>query len=97
MGIPGHEFPPLTGHNFAACKGDNPACSPEARYKAVAGGRDALYASESPDGIRWSRMVDQKMMTQGLFDAQNVAFWDAEWRVEQRPGVPHVWPGFKTP
>jgi len=69
-------------HNFCPFKDSNPACPPEARYKAVAsadrqGAR--LFAFQSPDGLRWSQMNGgQPILTQGAFDSQNLAFWDGE-------------------
>lgn len=73
-------------HNFAPFKDSNPACKPEARYKALAGGtmlvkgkkRDCLHAYQSADGIRWSKMAEEPVITDGAFDSQNLAFFDAE-------------------
>ncbi len=67
-------------HDFSPFVDTNPACPPEARYKAVgaAGFRKGLLAYKSPDGIQWSPMNDGKpIITQGAFDTQNIAFWDA--------------------
>lgn len=67
-------------HDFSPFVDANPACPPEARYKGVAalGMRKGLLAYQSPDGIRWSPMNDGKpVITQGAFDTQNLAFWDA--------------------
>jgi hypothetical protein len=64
-------------HNFTPFKDDNPACPPESRYKALAGGRGGLVAIHSPDGIHWSLMREQPVITKGAFDSQNLAFWDA--------------------
>lgn len=65
-------------HNFAPFKDTNPACKADARYKAV-GGSDAkgLHPFGSPDGIHWRRLSDKPVITEGRFDSQNVAFWDA--------------------
>jgi hypothetical protein len=65
-------------HNFAPFKDANPACKPEAAYKAIAGGRGGLYPFQSPDGVHWSRAHDAPVITRGAFDSQNLAFWDAE-------------------
>mgnify|MGYP000238802609 CR=1 FL=1 len=68
-------------HDFSPFVDANPACRPEARYKAVAaaGFRKGLLAFQSPDGLRWTPMNDGKpIITQGAFDTQNIAFWDAE-------------------
>ncbi|MFH1924250.1 MAG: hypothetical protein ABIP48_30725 [Planctomycetota bacterium] len=63
-------------HNFAPFKDTNPACKPEAAYKAIAGGTGGLYPFESPDGIHWSLSSDAPVITKGAFDSQNLAFWD---------------------
>jgi len=70
------------GHNFAPFKDANPACLPEARYKALAGGdggaKHGLYAFQSADGLRWSLIRDEPVITKGAFDSQNLAFWDPQ-------------------
>jgi len=70
----------LGAHCFVAFRDDNPDCSPEARYKGIARGRPVgkrgLYVFQSPDGIRWSLIKDEPVITQGAFDSQNLAFWD---------------------
>ena len=67
-------------HCFAAFRDDNPDCQPEAQYKAIARGRPlgekGLYIFQSPDGIRWSRISERPVITDGAFDSQNLAFWD---------------------
>jgi hypothetical protein len=35
-----------------------------------------LIAYKSADGLRWSKMSDGPVITQGAFDSQNLAFWD---------------------
>lgn len=69
----------------AVFKDENPAAPPEARYKALlpanrlpADHRRGLLAFQSPDGLHWSPMNDQPVLTDGAFDSQNLAFWDAE-------------------
>jgi hypothetical protein len=68
-------------HCFVAFKDDNPKCSPEARYKGIARGRPrgkkGLYVFQSPDAIHWKMMHPEPVITQGAFDSQNLAFWDA--------------------
>lgn len=68
-------------HGFAPFRDDNPACAPEARYKAVGGERRAtkgsLYAMKSSDGLRWSMLRNDPIITDGKFDSQNLAFWDS--------------------
>ncbi|MBM3334296.1 hypothetical protein FJY63_06510, partial [Candidatus Sumerlaeota bacterium] len=69
-------------HNFTPFKDANPACAPNARYKALAVGATALdgkkksclHAFASPDGIRWS-LLKEAVITDGAFDSQNLAFW----------------------
>lgn len=74
-------------HDFTPFKDVNPACRPEARYKAVGYGKGGLLAFQSPDGIHWEPMADGKpIMTKAAFDTQNLAFWD-EVRGEYRAYV----------
>lgn len=72
-------------HNFAPFKDANPSAPPDQRYKAVALGRvydpdgtahRVLNALASPDGLRWRKLRDDPVMTDGSFDSLNVAFWD---------------------
>jgi hypothetical protein len=67
-------------HCFTPFKDRNPGCSPDARYKAISRGRPrgkkGLYAFKSADGIHWSLMSDEPVITTGAFDSQNLAFWD---------------------
>lgn len=66
-------------HGFAPFKDLNPTCPPETRYKAVGAARRSeggLYAMVSPDGIHWSMLREDPILTQGAFDSQNLAFWD---------------------
>lgn len=71
----------LGTHCFVAFKDTNPDCPPEARYKGISRGRPVgsrgLYVFQSPDGIRWSLITDKPVITDGAFDSQNLAFWDA--------------------
>lgn len=64
----------------AVFKDDNPAAAPDTRYKAIvrSSGPHGLLALKSPDGIHWSPMSDTPVITDGAFDSQNLAFWDAE-------------------
>ena len=86
-----------SNHNFTPFKDTNPACKPEARYKAI--GRwlnlpdpappqpdetgypwppgAGLVAFQSPDGIHWSLMQEERIIKKTETDAQNVAFWDS--------------------
>jgi hypothetical protein len=68
-------------HCFAAFKDTHPDCTADARYKGIARGRPTgkkgLYVFKSPDGIHWTRIKDEPVITNGYFDSQNLAFWDA--------------------
>jgi len=78
---------PLVPPVIAPFKDGNPNCAPDARYKTVGVGkttlpgkdkpRHCLHAFKSPDGIHWSMMAEA-VITEGAFDSQNLAFWDAE-------------------
>jgi len=68
-------------HCFAPFKDANPNCAPDAKYKAFSRGRPqgkkGLYAFKSPDGIHWSLMKNEPVITEGYFDSQNLVFWDS--------------------
>ena len=64
-------------HNFAPFKDANPSCKPEQRYKALALGNIGLLAFQSPDGVHWSLVQNEPVITKGAFDSQNLAFWDS--------------------
>jgi len=67
-------------HCFAVFKDENPACPAAARYKAISRGRPlgkrGLYVFKSPDGLKWSLLAPEPVITEGAFDSQNLAFWD---------------------
>lgn len=64
-------------HNFAPFRDTNPSCEPEARYKALAGGKKkGLVAFTSPDAIHWTLASEEPVITEGAFDSQNLAFYD---------------------
>jgi hypothetical protein len=68
-------------HGFAAMKDSNPACPSDSLYKALGASNVwpyKLYAMKSADGLRWSMLQDEAVITEGAFDSQNVAFWDSE-------------------
>ncbi len=70
----------VISHNFAAFRDTNPAADPAARYKALGGlgfEHAGLFALGSADGIHWSLLSEAPVMTEGAFDSQNIAFWDA--------------------
>jgi len=70
---------------FAPFLDTNPDCKPEAKYKALGNGGAKqpqweglpLYAFQSPDGIHWSLMSEEPVITKGKLDTQNLAFWDS--------------------
>jgi hypothetical protein len=69
----------------AVFKDENPDAPPDARYKALLPAnfrpkdfRRGLLVFKSPDGLRWSPMSDKPILTDGAFDSQNLAFWDAQ-------------------
>lgn len=68
-------------HAFVPFRDTNPQRASEATYKALGvggGGEHGLYAFQSTDGIHWSLMQPDPVITKGAFDSQNLAFWDAE-------------------
>lgn len=70
-------------HNFTPFKDANPACPPDARYRALGsgGGKKGLYAFKSVDGIHWQLLQPEPVITVGAFDSQNLAFWDPHARL----------------
>ena len=73
-------------HTFAPFLDTNPASSDNERFKAMAAPRVAAPADiprglmrfGSPDGLRWHQVDQTPVITDGMFDSQNVAFWDAK-------------------
>jgi hypothetical protein len=53
----------------------NPNCPPEQKYKAVADGPINVLAS--PDCFHWTQLNEDPVVTEGLFDSINLAFWDS--------------------
>jgi hypothetical protein len=66
-------------HNFAPFLDTRPGCPAESRFKALGGlaSQGGLFAFQSADGIRWSLLHEKPVVTEGAFDSQNLAFWDA--------------------
>ena len=66
-------------HNFAPFLDTRAGCPAGSRYKALGGTatEGGLFAFQSADGIHWSLMHQQPVVTEGAFDSQNLAFWDA--------------------
>ena len=63
--------------NFTPFLDGNPACPPDERFKATTNGPGGLYALKSADGLHWSPLQAEPILTKGRFDTQNNAFWDA--------------------
>jgi hypothetical protein len=63
----------------AVFKDENPAAPADARYKAIvrSAGPKGLLAMKSPDGIHFTLLSEEPILTDGAFDSQNLAFWDA--------------------
>lgn len=65
-------------HNFSPFLDSNPNAIPNEKYKALAGTKKAgLFGFTSPDGIRWEKVDENPVFTDGIFDSQNVAFWSS--------------------
>lgn len=67
-------------HNLAPFIDTNPKCPPDMRYKAFGSAKKpqhGLLPFTSPDGIHWSVASTEPVITDGKFDSQNIAFWDA--------------------
>ena len=72
-------------HNFTPFIDRRADCPPDEKYKALGrglrtpdGGDGTVYkifAFKSADGIHWSRLQEEPVLTKGRFDSQNVAFW----------------------
>ncbi|MBX3436769.1 MAG: hypothetical protein KF861_04700 [Planctomycetaceae bacterium] len=70
----------LGSHCFVAFRDLNPDAAPNARYKGISSGvpdgKKGLYVFQSPDGIHWSLIRNEPVITDGAFDSQNLAFWN---------------------
>jgi hypothetical protein len=62
-------------HNFAPFADTRPNCPPDARFKALGGPWQELFAFASPDGVHWRPLQEKPVFTKGAFDSQNNAFW----------------------
>src|SRR5262249_31315015 len=62
--------------NLHVFRDTNPDCRKGEEYKGLSSGPGGLFALKSPDGIHWSRLKDQPIMTKGTFDTHNISFWD---------------------
>ncbi len=63
----------------AIFKDENPDATPDARYKALlrSNSPKGLLAFKSANGLDWSPIQTEPVITAGAFDSQNLAFWDA--------------------
>ena len=64
-------------HNFSPFIDTNPDAPSDQKYKAISGKNKniGIVPLSSPDGIHWQRVQDKPVITDGVFDSQNVAFW----------------------
>ena len=66
---------PVT-HNFSPFLDTRPGIDPAQRFKGLGGNEHTgLIAYTSPDGLHWTRLQEEPVVTGGMFDSQNVAFW----------------------
>lgn len=70
-------------------KDENPDAPADAKYKGifVRANPHGLLAFKSPDGLRWSPIQRDPIISEDVFDSQNVAFWDTlrgEYRIYWR-------------
>ena len=64
-------------HNFTPFVDSNPECTDDVRFKAVGGDdKTGLMLFTSHDGFHWKRASEKPIITDGLFDSQNLAFYD---------------------
>lgn len=63
-------------HNFSPFMDTRSDVEPAQRYKAVGGNSEVgLIAFVSADGVRFSKLRDEPIISKGAFDSQNVVFW----------------------
>lgn len=60
--------------NMFFFKDANPACPPEAKFKALAERKDVLYLFESADGVHFEEK--RILADDGAYDSLNICFWD---------------------
>ena len=66
---------PVT-HNFSPFLDSRAGVDSAERFKALGGNHESgLIAYVSPDGLAWTRLQDEPVFREGIFDSQNVAFW----------------------
>ena len=63
-------------HNFSPLLDTRPGVDPAQRFKALGGtAASGLAAFVSADGIHWTKLREEAVITEGALDSQNVAFW----------------------
>jgi len=63
-------------HNLSPFLDSRPGVPASERFKALGGSsKSGLIAYISADGIRWKKLREEPVITEGAFDSQNVAFW----------------------
>jgi pimeloyl-ACP methyl ester carboxylesterase len=67
-------------HNFSPFLDSRPGVPEDERFKALGGAihrnpGGGLVAFASGDGIRWRKLREAAVITEGAFDSQNLAFW----------------------
>lgn len=73
---------PVT-HNFCPMIDTRPGVAAAQRYRAVGGTGDKLFGFVSPDGLRWTKVRSEPLLSKEqmpfpfthLFDSQNLVFW----------------------
>jgi hypothetical protein len=69
------DMAPLS-HNFSPFLDAKPDVPDSQRFKALAGTeKSGLVGFVSADGLHWKKIRQKPLITQGVFDSQNVAFW----------------------
>ena len=70
----------VAAHNFTPFLDANPAAAKDERFKAIAYSHHGkgLGVFGSPDGVHWRELLDHAAITDGAFDSQNLAFYDAQ-------------------
>ncbi len=64
-------------HNFSPFLDPKPGCSPDEKYKAIAGHHpEGLQGYKSADCIHWEPIQSTPLITKGAFDSHNLAFFD---------------------
>lgn len=68
-----------SGHNFTVFRDSRPGVEGDQAFKAVAFHPQAkgLAAFCSGDGLHWRLLTEERIITAGSFDSQNLAFWDS--------------------